>query len=249
MKLCLIYHMRLGDIIQCFPMAKRLQELGHEVLIECNPEYHAIFYTINYAKPVAPGGHIEADHFIDLSIWPNDYQAYRDSRLTWREWVHGKFFTWCQDKGICDPAPIKGIEFDNYGTRAGYGLPKRYNLVSPFGFSQVKRYDPGILGAFANKCNPTAPTYYLVPPQIRDLPAPTVTVNHLPDLLPIIQDAEVFVTINSAPTYIASAVRDKYAHVRQADFNYQDDFSHKSQTVLEWSNLLTWAQQLTHARD
>lgn len=249
MKLCLIYHMRLGDILQCFPMAKRLADLGHDVMIECNNEYHAIFQTVNYVRPVSPGGHIEADEFIDLAIWPNDYQVYRDSRLTWQEWVHGKFFTWCQEKGICEPSPLKDIQFDTFGSRAVYGLPRRYNLVSPFGFSQVQRYDPSVLGMFAHKCNPFAPTYFLAPPQVQGLQAPTITVTHLPDLLPIIQDAEVFVTINSAPTYIASAVRDSYAHVRQLDFNYQDDFRHKKQAVLEWTHLLTWAQELSNGRD
>jgi hypothetical protein len=213
------YRQRLGDIVRMLPLARHFAQQGREVIVDCLPQYHGLFAAVSYATPVffyySPPSH----ELIDLEIWPNRYGEFRASGLTWAQFVYRDF------PGV-DPT---AIVFDVPQDVSAYKLPPDYCLVSPFGYSQRRRYIWQSVLWFADRKYGRDRTLILadkasVASSIADgWPASrflcALTPAHLPAL---IAGAAKFLTINSAPGIIAGAVRKSYHLLPECD--PQDDW-------------------------
>lgn len=223
-KILLKYHQRLGDVIRVLAMARSLSEKGWEVYIECLPEYHSIFKVCPYAQAVSPNQKpppgFKFDVMLDLEIWPSKYHSYRSSQKKWWDFVTGlhpllKDLKWRNP--FVDPFPSYPVD-----------QAKLYCVVANCGFSQVPRIDPEKVEALAKKLYPNLQTICL-----------GVHANHgkgtylmaadLSHLVGLIKNAGAVVTINTAVTYIADAVREKYDHIVETGNNGQDDFKSDKQ--------------------
>ena len=98
MNKCIRYQQRLGDVLRCLPACKYLADQSHEVVLDCYDQYHGVFDLVTYVRPGT------ADDIIDLEIWPNRYNAFRDSKLSWMDFVYQhpvqKCFTWSEKAEI-----------------------------------------------------------------------------------------------------------------------------------------------------
>jgi hypothetical protein len=189
----IVYHQRLGDIINCFPAARHFASQGEEVLIECLPQYASALDLISYAKWVAPGeGKGER---IELEIWPNRYNAFRQSGLSWMDFVY-------QHSAIAEAD--RKIVLDRVPDEPLSGLPNQYNLLAPLGISQGWNYPTldilqkaeELMGDYVIMCESQ---YYF---HKRHWTAGSVV-----EMAQAIKHADKFMTINSAPAILASALR------------------------------------------
>jgi UDP:flavonoid glycosyltransferase YjiC (YdhE family) len=219
MKIALIYRLRLGDILRCLPLAKGFADDGHEVVFVCNPEYHDIFACVPHCKPVAdlPKG---CDKVLNLQIWPDKYAAYRASKMRWAEFALGDAFA----KGGYDLIPCLNVIEPEHD----YGLPEKYDLVSPVNLSNGG-VQPNVIH---KRSSNDVPVYILAGPN------EMVCDNHiyarkLSDLPWLIANAQNFTAVNSAPSVIASAVRGSYYHIAGTVFNGQDDYRTANQIRIE----------------
>lgn len=219
MKILIKYHQRLGDVIRVLAMARSLDEKGHQVYIECFPEYHSIFKICPYAQPIAPGRAyppgFKFDYMIDLEIWPNRYHQYRKSGKKWWDFVTNSHpitqgLKWRSP--FVEPLPPYPI--DN---------PQRYCVVANAGFSQMPRIEPSKVSALAQKLYPNLTTLCLGIGQAHGKET-WWTATDLCYLAGLIKNAGAVVTINTSVTYFADALRDKYDHIAETGNNGQDDF-------------------------
>jgi hypothetical protein len=226
-RILVICRQRLGDIIGCFPAALSLAEAGHEVDFCCFAQYHAIFRTVSYCRPVG----LEAlkanyDRVFDLEVTRAEYDAYRASKIKWRDYIYNKY-------PDLDAARNLAPKFDRTPEIEGYPLPARYNLACPIGISQVTLVN---LDWFTQQCRNLSPGpwYFLTDKPDRSLPRlgqplRARALDHLPTL---IAGADIFVTINSAPNIIASGVRSSWYQVYEPGFGGQDNYDAPGQIVL-----------------
>lgn len=223
------YHMRLGDIIRCLPIAKWYADQGWAVLFECLPQYHGIFEAVSYAVPVDPAGESHAevwvDKTLDLQIWPKRYQAFRNSGKTWMDYVYSL------RPEFADIS--RAIIFDRVAAVKGHEgelalLPPDVSLVAPFGYSNV---DPprleNVLALASGLMHKTSKETWILADAhqaktLRNIGRPVITVKNVGLLPLLIQSAADFLTVNSAPAIIAGAMRSSYWHVPTAV--YQDDW-------------------------
>ena len=187
------YSQRLGDIIRCLPACKYLADQGHEVFVDCLPQYHGIFEMVSYAK-VGNKGDV-----IDLEIWPNKYQEYRFSGKTWTEFVYAH-----PEINKADP---KDILFDKLDDAPAKGLPETYNMVAPFGISQGHKRDPlQIIVEARKKCG--ADNFFVLCQEGTEIKGlQTYTAPNIPELARAIRGAEEFWSIDSGQMAIAAGVR------------------------------------------
>jgi hypothetical protein len=189
----IVYHQRLGDIINCFPAARHFASQGEEVLIECLPQYASALDLISYAKWVAPGD--GEGEIMDFQIWPNRYNEYRNSGLCYVDFMYSH------------PALVgvdKKIELDRVPDGQPPGLPNQYNLLVPLGISQAWNYPTldilqkaeELMGDYVIMCESQ---YYF---HKRHWTAQSVV-----EMAQAIKHADKFMTINSAPAVMASALR------------------------------------------
>ena len=233
MKICLVYHERLGDIIRVLPIARHLAGQGHHVCVECLERYRGIFDAVTYAWPSAPNARAEHqfDRVIDLQIWPRRYGAFRASGKSWGDFVFGIE----PEFANLDQRPV----FDAIDKTDGleeYGFPRAVCLFAPFGYSQGRRHS---FSALVKACRLVAKRPLVVladSRQASDLIASGMPSNwilearspgHLPRL---IRDAEEMFAINSAPCIIAGAVRSSFWHV-SSGVAQDDAFSAASRIV------------------
>jgi hypothetical protein len=239
MKIILQYHLRLGDIIRLFPLARHLaaQDKTNEIFIECLPKYESIFGLVDYVKwkhPDAPlkdaSGKPLYDALYPLQIWPARAQAYRTKQPPLR-------FTDFLTSGF--PDEFRGIQKAITFTKlppiehvlAKYKLPAAYSLACPAGFCENIRGDYGLsrpidFYIFENwwihSIKPRGALYYLSPLS-SGMNRQFVHVTDLSDLATLIQHALDFATILSAPAVIASArfekkpLREKWHYVSPID--------------------------------
>ncbi len=188
----IVYHQRLGDILQCLPAAKHLAQ-HDEVQIECLPQYAGILDLVSYATWVAPGeGKGER---LELEIWPNRYNMYRQSGLSWMDFVY-------QHPAIS--GADRKIVLDRVPDGPPPGLPDLYNLLSPMGISQGWNYPTldimhkatELMGDYIISCEKK---YYF---HNRHWSAGSII-----EMAQAIKHAIMFMTINSAPAILASALR------------------------------------------
>lgn len=234
MNVVIRYRYRLGDIIRCFPIARHYASAGDKVFIECNVEYHGIFKAISYAKPILPGlnGHNHSIREYDPQIWPNRYNAFRKSGQTWMDFVYGLYPQW-QDID-------RTIVFDRIEeaktSRERYGLPEDYSLIFPFSMSSHQVPLPCVFKLAGERMNMENAYLFMSPQQQASMlaygfePTRALTVKHLGHLPALIRDAKEVLTVNTATTIIASAVRQRYFHVIEP--NQQDNWVSPNQIPL-----------------
>lgn len=228
MRTLIIYEERLGDIVRCLPIARHFAAQGHEVFFRCKQQYEGIFDAVTYAWRETHAQ--EYAQTFDLQIWPRWYDHFRHSRQTWMDYVYGRY----PELRDID----RQIVFDAVDSAPDpherYGLPKGYKLAALFGYSQVRHINfLQLMNAAHAALGPEF--HFLADPlfagwlmEHTNCPRQRIviaeSVGHLPR---IIRDATDLFTINSAPTVIASAVRQSWHHV--IDANPQDDFHHANQ--------------------
>lgn len=233
MKICLVYHMRLGDIIRILPIARCLTSQGHTVYVECLEPYWGLFNSVSYARPARPEDReaMKYGRVIDLQVWPHRYQAYRESGLPWSDFVFGLL----PEFSKLDRRPV----FDLIGEQPmllEYGIRDEVCLFAPFGYSQGRQYDINtLLDACAERTRHRI--VFLVDAlqlgHLREQGVPDRDMlcarspAHLPRL---IRDAADVFTVNSAPCIIAGAVRKHFWHV-PSGVAQDDQFSEASWVV------------------
>lgn len=189
----IVYHQRLGDVLQCLPAAKYLAQQD-EVQIECLPQYAGALDLVSYATWVAPGeGKGER---IELEIWPNRYNSFRESGLSWMDFVY-------QHPAIA--GADRNIVLDCVPDGPPPGLPDQYNLLAPHGISQGWHYP---LQKIHDKAYEMMGNYFtLHVPQNSYYAMPHWTARSIVEMAQAIKHADKFMTINSAPVVLASALR------------------------------------------
>lgn len=236
MKVLIKYHLRLGDIVRCLPIARHFARLGAKVWLECLPQYHGIFRAVSYALPLSPG-HEEKDfdRVFDLQIWPDRFGCFRTCGKSWMDFVYG-----------LDPE-FAGIDrtivFDRLDDAPDphlhYQLPRHYFLLCPFGYSQTKIYPFIELREKAEYLAAEGQSIFVFCDKVwrkllLDVKFPEKMIltaddlSHLPRLL---RDAGTVMTINTAPAIIASAVRKSYLHISEPIA--QDDWSPPNRILVE----------------
>ena len=209
---CLVHvGWHLGDIICQFPALKHLSKT-YDVYVQCEKKYETIFELIDYAKVGDPG---EPCRFYDLQVFGNDQR------------IHDLFIG--KDKG-CLPVLYPYRCYDEL--RAAENDPivfdrwpdmdigsYEYYLVAPFGYSQ--KFLPG-LNWMVKKAMELWPAsldkiWVLNDKPVEDCPFPVIMAENLSHLAGIIVHAKEFFTVNSAPTYVASVVRENYYHLHDPE--------------------------------
>lgn len=233
MKICLVYHMRLGDIIRILPIARCLTSQGHSVYVECLEPYWGLFNCVSYARPARPEDReaMKYGRVIDLQVWPHRYEDYRRSGKPWSDFVFGLH----PEFAGLDRRPV----FDLIGEQpmlAEYGIREPVCLFAPMGYSQGRQHS---LGALLDACAERTQhrIVFLVDAlqlgHLREQGVPDRDMlcarspAHLPRL---IRDADDFFTVNSAPCIIAGAVRKHFWHV-PSGIAQDDQFSEASWVV------------------
>jgi hypothetical protein len=218
MRIVLRYELRLGDIVNCLPIADALHQEGHEVLFLCRPEYHDIFRCVDYAAPVV--GAVKCDKLLDLQVWPERYADFRASKKLWQQYVYEIA---AKEVGIgldIRSAPRftnTDVDLEAYGLESG-----EYDLVAPYGISQQWKPTWGeICLAMASVHFSPQHCRVLCHYEQPDL-ASNVHARRLSDLPGLIQHARKFLCINSAPNIIAAGVRKEWSCFYQPDFGGQD---------------------------
>ena len=85
-RLRIVYHMRLGDVIRCLPIARFYFLRGYEVELECATEYHGVQDLVSYVTLVPPyHPRQENTVFLVLQIWPNRAEDFEESGMTWQQ--------------------------------------------------------------------------------------------------------------------------------------------------------------------
>ena len=189
------YSQRLGDILRMLPACKWLADQGNWVYFDCLPQYHSVFDLVSYTRACGSGG----DDVIDLEIWPNRYNEYRNSKKSWSDFVYSHPEIRGADKA--------NIVLDKLDDRPADGLPENYNLVAPFGMSQGYYTNPLDLITRARQTMGKENFYVLCPPEIRIQGLNTYTAPSVEQMAKAIRGATDFWAINSTPIVLASATR------------------------------------------
>ena len=197
-RLLIINHFRLGDIIHTLPIAYHYHSLGWEVDYECADQYHSLFDLVDYARPVlADDRRSDYDDAINLQVWPDRFVEWQESGLTLFDFVYRRFDG--IDRTIrLAPAPHLDVP-------ESVALS---TLIFPTGHSTTTKHHPDLVIATA-KCRwPNDPIIVLGEAAHGLTPVPSI-----PHLVEYIRRSKNVLTINTAPTIIASAVRNSYHHV------------------------------------
>jgi hypothetical protein len=220
MKVTIKYTQRLGDIIGCLPIAKHFS-FNHEVFFQCAGQYHDLFELVDYCKPVleAPDGSI----VYDIEIWPNRYNDYRASGLSWFNFIY-KDFPQVDTKALFDGSGdlFTRLEFPSLDL-------SEIKVAFPSQFSEQSNPKEILL-----KC-PFKPNIIAVPPKQHgwNYSHKLVKSFKLQELPGLIRSADKLFTVNSSPTIIAGAVRPtNYYHLRSTAFGGQDDWNSPRQIKL-----------------
>ena len=218
MKVLVKYHQRLGDVVRMLPVAKLLADRGDEVYFECKDEYADILKCTTYVKHKKIDASYENFDFVfNREVWPLLYDEYRASGQRWEEFVFGQQYP---------EAVNKRIVFDNIWMGRDMGV---YDLVAPFGISQIVRHDPVSVIKKAISMYGKDNLVVLCPPELDINGLTAISCSSVAYMPFLIQKARNFLGINSAPSAIASAVRDSYDLIPTG--NNQDDYLLGAKTV------------------
>lgn len=161
--------------------------------MECLPQYSSALDLISYAKWVAPG---EGEgEILDFQIWPKRYNEYRNSGKSYVDFLY-------------DHPALHGVDrqivLDCVPDGPPPGLPDQYNLLAPMGISQAWNYPTfdiqqkatELMGGYLIMCEKQ---YYFHKRHW--------TADNVVQMAQAIKHADKFMTINSAPAVLASALR------------------------------------------
>jgi hypothetical protein len=198
MRYLLRYHLRLGDIVRCFPIARHLRDCGHEVYFECLEQYHNVFELVDYVAPVAPGAVTDGqfDRVLDLQVWPARYDSYRRSGQTWSDYVFG-LYPECEAVSDRRPRFDRVPELDKSLANVA--------LVAPYGHSQVAHPDPEWLRRTVWRLGNEREIVFHLGPGM-SYPYPVWVAPDIVTLCGAIKAAGEFFTVDSAPNILAAAV-------------------------------------------
>jgi len=188
----IVYHQRLGDVLQCLPAARYLAQQD-EVQIECLPQYAGAMDLVSYATWVAPGQ--GTGERIELEIWPNRYNAFRQSGLSWMDFVY-------QHPAIAEAD--RKIVLDRVPDGPPAGLPDEYNLLAPLGISQGWNY-PTL--DILHKADELMVDYVIMCESKYYFHKRHWTAQSIVEMAQAIKHAKKFMTINSSPAVFASSLR------------------------------------------
>ena len=209
MRILIVYHYRLGDIARCLPIAEYFARQGHDVIIECADCYHGLFAMVDYATPCFPGmDQTLFDRVLDLQIWPNRFDDFVASGKPWWEYVMSLF-----PEGANIGRRIRlnrpPIVVPPHVSESVVCFPCGYSQTNPMPILRVI----GIAHVFARGRPVIA-----LGKQEHGL----TELSSIEELCAYIRAAWKVVTVNSAPTVLASAFRDEWVHVADIE---RDDFS------------------------
>jgi hypothetical protein len=228
MRYLIRYRRRLGDVIGCFPAARHLHRLGHEVWMETDPTYFDIFHCVDYVRwqnPYMPHER-KYDRVLDLQIHDGirGGARYHEFRKTKRHWID---FVYDHDdiRAAAKDRPFF-TRTDFFDPRA-YKLPAdgEYALLAATGVSQQQKHRPGDVIALANRLYGEAyPKASLTPSPIM---APGyVYCRRLRDLPGLIAHPKHFLTINTGVNIVAAGVRASHHLIPQAGDAAQDNMNY-----------------------
>ena len=213
-KLLIINHFRLGDIVHTLPIAYHYHLLGWDVDYECADQYHSLFDLVDYAKPTrADDRRSDYDDVIKLQVWPERFAEWQESGLTLFDFVYRHSDE--VDRTIrLAPAPHLDVPESVLAS----------TLVFPVGHSNPTQYPRELVIATA-KCRwPDDPIIVLGEAVHGLTPVPSI-----PHLVEYIRRAKNVLTINSAPSIIASAVRNSYHHIEEV---YRENWTSPNQVSI-----------------
>ena len=179
--------------MNCLPAARHFANQGEEVFVECLPQYSGVMDLVSYAKWVAPGE--GQGEIIDLQIWPNRYNEYRNSGKTYIDFMYDH------------PALINAdrrIVLDCVPDGPPKSLPENYNLLAPLGISQGWNY-PTL--DIVQKASELIDDYIIMCEAKYYFHQRHWTAQSVVEMAQAIKHADKFMTINSAPAVLASALR------------------------------------------
>jgi len=212
MKVLIQYHERLGDVLRMLPLAKLFSDRGDEVFFECKDEYVDILKCTTYVKHKKIDNSYEGfDYVFNRQIWPLLYDDWRKSGKRWEEFVFGNKFKDAVDKKIV---------LDNIWMAPDLGT---YDLVAPFGISQIVRHDPFVVIKKAIELYGKDSLVVLCPNETDIDGLKAISCGSVASMPFLIQRARNFLGINSSPALIASSVRESYHLVPTGV--YQDDYT------------------------
>lgn len=212
MKVLIQYHQRLGDVVRMLPVAKLLADRGDDVYFECKDEYADILKCTTYVKHKKIDAPYEKFDFIfNREVWPLLYDEYRASGQRWEQFVFGQQYPEAVDERIV---------FDNIWMAPDLGV---YDLVAPFGISQIVRHDPMNVIKKAISMYGKDNLVVLCPPELDINGLTAISCSSVVYMPFLIQNARNFLGINSSPAVMASAVRESYDLIPTG--NEQDDYT------------------------
>lgn len=212
MKILIQYHERLGDVLRILPLARYFTEKENDVYIECKDEYADILKCVTYAKHKRIDDRYDGfDKVINRQVWPLLYEEYRKSGKWWEDFVFGELAPEAVGERILLDNPFLGPDLGDY------------NIVAPFGISQIIRHDPIEVIRKAVKMYGSENLIVLCPPEITIGGIRSISCGKLYYMPHLIANAGHFLGINSSPALIASAVREKYDLIPTG--NKQDDYT------------------------
>ena len=217
LNILIVYHLRLGDIARCLPIAKHFANQGHDVMLECLPEYHGLFEMVDYCKPLYPqNDHSGFHRVINLQIWPDLHEDFCASELGWSDYVYGLFPEGKDiDRQIVlnSPAIVTPPEL------------KSWVLCFPTGYSQDKKIDVRDVITVAHQVANGRPV--LCAGKAAHGMAEFETIEYM---CAYIRDAQEVVTINTSTSILASALRKSWVHISDSP---KHDFTHPNQRRVE----------------
>lgn len=203
-RLLIINHFRLGDIVHTLPIAYHYHLIGWQVDYECNDQYHSLFDLVDYARPVrADDRRSDYDDAMNLQVWPDRFVEWQESGLTLFDFVYRHSDE--VDRTI-RLAPAPHIDVPESVSAS--------TLIFPGGHSTPTKHHPELVIATAKCTWPKDPIIVLGEAAHGLTPVPSI-----PHLVEYIRRAKNVLTINTAPTIIASAVRNSYHHVCEPVWN------------------------------
>jgi hypothetical protein len=217
LKILIVYHLRLGDIARCLPIAKYFADKGNKVWFECLPEYHGLFELVDYCTPLYPqNSRNDFDRVIDLQIWPDLHQEFCQSEKNWSDFVYdllpeGKDIN--RQIVLNSPSIITPPEL------------KSWVLCFPTGYSQDKKIHPAEVIQAAHQIANGRPV--LCAGKAAHGMAEFETIEYM---CAYIRDAQEVVTINTSTSILASALRKSWVHISDSP---KHDFFHPNQNRIE----------------
>jgi len=163
------------------------------VFVECLPQYSSALNLISYAKWVAPG---EGEgEILDFQIWPKRYNEYRNSGKPYVDFLY-------------DHPALHGVDrqilLDCVPDEPPPGLPDQYNLLAPMGISLAWNYPTLDIQI---KAEELMRDYIIMCEKQYYFHRRHWTADNVVQMAQAIKHADKFMTINSAPAVLASALR------------------------------------------